>query len=76
MAIKGAILGDILGSQYEFGRPEMLDWKNVPLCIPEKAGFTDDTVMMMAIKKTLDRAAMDVAHDLPTEEWLNIPGKN
>lgn len=75
MAIKGAILGDILGSQYEFGRPEMLDWKNVPLCIPEKAGFTDDTVMMMAIKKTLDRAAMDVAHDLPTEEWLNISRK-
>lgn len=75
MAIKGAILGDILGSQYEFGRPELLDWQNVPLCIPEKAGFTDDTVMMMAIKKTLDRAAMEVAHDLPTEEWLNISRK-
>jgi ADP-ribosylglycohydrolase len=54
MAIKGAILGDILGSQYEFGRPEMLDWQNVPLCIPEKAGFTDDSVMMLAIKKALD----------------------
>lgn len=54
MAIKGAILGDILGSQYEFGRPEMLNWKNVPLCIPEKSGFTDDSVMMLAIKKALD----------------------
>ncbi len=54
MAIKGAILGDILGSQYEFDRPDNLDWKNIPLCIPEKAGFTDDSVMMLAIKKALD----------------------
>ena len=28
MAIVGAILGDIAGSQYEFGRPIDLDWKN------------------------------------------------
>lgn len=54
MAIKGAILGDILGSQYEFDRPDNLDWKNIPLCIPEKAGFTDDSVMMLAIQKALD----------------------
>ena len=33
MGIKGAILGDIAGSQYEFNnmRPKDLDWKNVPL---------------------------------------------
>lgn len=31
MAIKGAILGDILGSTYEFGRPKDLGWVNVPL---------------------------------------------
>ena len=54
MAIKGAIIGDILGSQYEFGRPQDLDWKNVPLLIPGKGSFTDDTVMTLAIKKALD----------------------
>ncbi|MCR5098266.1 MAG: ADP-ribosylglycohydrolase family protein [Lachnospiraceae bacterium] len=52
MAIKGAVLGDILGSQYEFGRPADLDWKNVPL-LSIDASFTDDSVMMLAIKKAL-----------------------
>lgn len=41
MAIKGAILGDILGSQYEFSRPNNLDWQNVPL-INRKIEFTDE----------------------------------
>ena len=53
MAVKGAILGDILGSQYEFGRPEDLDWKRVPLYRKSKCAFTDDTVMTLAIKKAL-----------------------
>lgn len=35
MAIRGAILGDILGSQYEFMRPANLDYKRVPLLIKE-----------------------------------------
>ena len=52
MAIKGAVLGDILGSQYEFNRPEDLDWKKVPLA-NDVIGFTDDTVMMLAIKKAI-----------------------
>ncbi|MBO5630129.1 MAG: hypothetical protein J5965_13770 [Aeriscardovia sp.] len=30
MAVKGAVLGDILGSQYEFTRPKDLDWINTP----------------------------------------------
>lgn len=51
MAVKGAVLGDILGSQYEFNRPKNLDWKNVPLISGLPMGFTDDTVMMLAIKK-------------------------
>ena len=72
MAVKGAVLGDILGSQYEFHRPKNLDWQNVPLVNSNKVGFTDDSVMMLAIKKTLDDAVMYVAHDLPTEEWMNI----
>ncbi|WP_035768920.1 ADP-ribosylglycohydrolase family protein [Butyrivibrio sp. NC2002] len=51
MAVKGAVLGDILGSQYEFDRPLDLDWKNVLLISGLPMGFTDDTVMMLAIKK-------------------------
>lgn len=47
MAIKGAVLGDILGSQYEFNRPKNLDWQNIPLIIDDKAKFTDDSVMML-----------------------------
>ena len=31
MAILGAVLGDILGAQYESNRPLNLDWKKVPL---------------------------------------------
>ena len=53
MAIKGAVLGDILGAQYEFDRPKNLDWKNVPLTIGDAIGFTDDSVMALAIKKAL-----------------------
>ena len=53
MAIKGAVLGDILGSQYEFNRPKNLDWQNIPLIIDDKDKFTDDSVMMLAIKKAL-----------------------
>ena len=54
MAILGAVLGDILGSQYEFDRPKDLDWKNVPLIDTDGIGFTDDSVMALAIKKALD----------------------
>ncbi len=53
MAIKGAILGDILGSTYEFGRPKDLDWVNVPLLDKKTAHFTDDTVMTLAVKKAI-----------------------
>ncbi len=53
MAVKGAVLGDILGSQYEFNRPHNLDWKNSPLISGLPMSFTDDTVMTLAIKKAL-----------------------
>lgn len=49
MAIVGAILGDIAGSQYEFGRPIDLDWKNCKL-FTDRCYFTDDTVMTLAAK--------------------------
>ncbi len=53
MAIKGAVLGDILGAQYEFDRPKNLDWENVPLLSDQGVGFTDDSVMGLAIKKAI-----------------------
>ena len=53
MAIKGAILGDILGSTYEFGRPKDLDWVNIPLLDEKTAHFTDDTVMTLTVKKAI-----------------------
>ena len=51
MGIKGAILGDIAGSQYEFNhmRPKDLDWKNVPL-FTEKCHRTDDSILTLATK--------------------------
>ena len=53
MAVKGSVLGDILGAQYEFDRPKDLDWKNIPLTVGEAIGYTDDTVMTLAIKKAI-----------------------
>ncbi len=49
MAIIGAILGDICGSRWEFGRPHDLDWKNVDL-FDETCCYTDDTVLTVATK--------------------------
>ena len=49
MAIIGAILGDIAGSQYEFSRPNDLDWKHCEL-FTDRCYFTDDTVMTLATK--------------------------
>lgn len=69
MAVKGAVLGDILGSQYEFNRPKNLDWKNVPLVGGLPMGFTDDTVMILAIKK-----AFTTGEDL-TETMVKVGRK-
>lgn len=51
MAIKGAILGDIAGSLYEFNRSS--DPENCGL-FTKRSCFTDDTVMTLAIKKAID----------------------
>ncbi len=53
MAITGAILGDIAGSQFEFDRPKDLDWANCEL-FTDDCDFTDDTVMTLAIKSAID----------------------
>ena len=52
MAVIGAVLGDIAGSQFEFNRPADLDWKNCRI-FTEKCRFTDDTVMTLAVKKAV-----------------------
>ena len=49
MSFKGAILGDIAGSRWEFNRPKDLDWQHIDLFTPE-CFFTDDTVMTLACK--------------------------
>ena len=53
MAVIGAILGDIAGSQYEFHRPKRLAYKSCAL-FTDKCKFTDDTVMTLAVKKAID----------------------
>lgn len=49
MAVIGAILGDISGSQYEHRRPKDLDYKNCDI-FTDNCMFTDDTVMTLAAK--------------------------
>ncbi len=53
MAIIGAILGDIAGSQYEYDRPHDLDYEKCEL-FTDKCSFTDDTVTSLAIKHAID----------------------
>lgn len=86
MAVKGAVLGDILGSQYEFTRPKDLDWINTPLISDYPLEFTDDTVMTLAIKKALTKGTdlietmVDVGRKYPHcgyggtfYRWINGP---
>lgn len=49
MAIKGVIIGDIIGSQYEFRKPMEFDNKTAIL-LSENCKFTDDTVLSIATK--------------------------
>lgn len=53
MAIKGAIIGDIIGSQYEFKRPKDFNYKTA-LLLTDKCNFTDDTVMTLATKYAIE----------------------
>ena len=49
MSLKGSIIGDIIGSQYEFRRTKDFDYKTAPL-LTERCRFTDDTVLSIATK--------------------------
>ena len=82
MAIIGAILGDIAGSQYEFQRPKNLDWKKCKL-FTDNCYFTDDMIMTLATKlaiknnipffdsyKKLGRKYPNVGYGEKFESWL------
>ena len=56
----GAILGDIIGSPYEFDRGAKI--KTFPLFI-EKSRFTDDTVMTVAVADALLYVGKDAEED-------------
>ena len=64
VAIIGAILGDISGSQYEFHRPKDLDYKKCEL-FTENCYFTDDTVMTLAAK-------LAVKNDIPFADLQDL----
>ncbi len=53
MAIIGAVLGDIAGSQYEYDHPQNLNYRDCEL-FTDECSFTDDTVMSLAIKSAID----------------------
>lgn len=71
MAIVGAILGDIAGSQYEFGRPIDLDWKNCKL-FTDRCYFTDDTVMTLAAKLAIINNKFSQIHIENGEENIQM----
>ena len=54
MSIIGSIIGDIIGSQYEFNMPSDYDPATVPL-FNDNCKYTDDTVMTIATKAAVIR---------------------
>ena len=52
MAVIGAVLGDIAGSQYELYPVRISDWQHCEL-FSERCSFTDDTVMTLAAKEAV-----------------------
>ena len=76
MGIKGAILGDIAGSQYEFNnmRPKNLDWKNVPL-FTKKCRRTDDSILTIATKGAILEGERKNKEPNFTK-WYHIMGNN
>lgn len=56
----GAILGDIVGSRFEFDRP---GWTKDFEFLTEECNWTDDTVMTIAIAEALLKAGKDASVD-------------
>lgn len=72
MAIKGTILGDIIGSQYEFKRPKDFDYRTAEL-LTDKCRFTDDTVLTIATKYAIDNGiSYREAYHLFGNKYLNV----
>ncbi len=65
MALKGAILGDIIGSQYEGERCETPDECKL---FTKRCSYTDDTVMSLAVKHSIDTG-------IPFEKSFKIIGR-
>ena len=71
----GAILGDIIGSPYEFDRGSKR--KDFPL-FSEESTYTDDTVMTLAVAKAFLEAQLDASDDLIMKnlaDWMRQLGK-
>ena len=63
----GAIVGDIVGSVYEFNN---IKTKDFPL-FSKKSFATDDSIMTLAIASALMDAAEDGSFDVKTDaEWI------
>jgi len=56
-AVRGAIYGDIIGSVFEFNPIHTKDFE----LLTERSGFTDDTVMTLAIAKAVMESGEDYA---------------
>ena len=59
MAIKGAIIGDIIGSQYEFKRPKDFNYKTA-LLLTDKCNFTDEELAYFN-EKAKDHSNVQIA---------------
>jgi ADP-ribosylglycohydrolase len=73
MAIIGSILGDIIGSQYEFPmmRPKNLKWNSCEL-FTDECKFTDDTVMSIA---TMDCVNNTIGEENDFAKYYRMYGK-
>lgn len=54
MGLYGAIIGDIIGSRFEFFRPKGIDFNTVKL-LDNDCEFTDDTVLLIATKYAMEK---------------------
>ena len=85
--MKGAILGDIAGSRFEFSKPTGFDYKTVSL-FGSGCSYTDDTVLTIATKYAilndipyakaygkLGRMYRHVGYGTLFQEWLDGHGE-
>lgn len=72
MGIVGAIIGDIVGSRFEFNHPDDFDYENCEL-FTDECKYTDDTVMSIATGMTIVKAIEeDRLNDLSAYDFANM----